>query len=149
MLTRLQIPFASRLVPIILTSLSATSRFVKPTASFHINALKLKTQLVAYTLTGQAVGAFTEIGLPFVLKQAKEKMSKQTKVPPKKGQEDEAEWLERMREEVARPEFESFNELSEMATQFGYCVLFSTIWPIAPLWSLINNFVRLVYSSSS
>jgi len=29
-----------------------------------------------------------------------------------------------------------------MAQQFGYLVLFGVVWPVAPIWSLINNFVR-------
>lgn len=33
-----------------------------------------------------------------------------------------------------------------MATQFGYLVLFGVIWPLSPIWSLVNNFVRLVCS---
>lgn len=35
-----------------------------------------------------------------------------------------------------------FGEYAEMAQQFGYLVLFGVVWPVAPIWSLINNFVR-------
>lgn len=38
---------------------------------------------------------------------------------------------------------EIFNEYAEMATQFGYLTLFGVVWPISPLWSLINNVVRV------
>lgn len=30
-----------------------------------------------------------------------------------------------------------------MATQFGYAALFSVVWPIAPVWSFVNNFFEL------
>lgn len=34
-------------------------------------------------------------------------------------------------------------EYSEMVTQFGYVVLYSTIWPLAPLMALMNNWLEL------
>ncbi|KAJ7202944.1 hypothetical protein B0H12DRAFT_1162410, partial [Mycena haematopus] len=39
---------------------------------------------------------------------------------------------EQVRKEVALPEYELFGDYSEMATQFGYIALWSTIWLLAP-----------------
>lgn len=49
----------------------------------------------------------------------------------KEGKEDR-EFLERVRSEVALPEYGLFGDYSEMVTQFGYVTLWSTIWPLAP-----------------
>jgi anoctamin-10 len=49
----------------------------------------------------------------------------------KEGKEDR-EFLERVRCEVALPPYDLFSDYSEMVTQFGYVVLWSTIWPLAP-----------------
>lgn len=104
----------------------------------------------------QVIGTFLEIGLPFILRGigslrsgggkgagAKGAGSKKKRV----GFEDEAaaaggdgkeerELLERVRSEVALPEYTLFADYSEMVTQFGYVALWSTIWPLAPGASL-------------
>lgn len=50
---------------------------------------------------------------------------------------EEKELMERIRREVALPEYTLFADYSEMVTQFGYVALWSTIWPLAPgeYWS--------------
>ncbi|EIW81754.1 DUF590-domain-containing protein [Coniophora puteana RWD-64-598 SS2] len=53
---------------------------------------------------------------------------------------EEREFLERVRSEVALPEYQVFTDYSEMATQFGYVALWSTIWPLAPVMAYVNNF---------
>ena len=45
---------------------------------------------------------------------------------------EEREFLEEVRSEVALPDYELFGDYSEMVTQFGYVVLWSGIWPLAP-----------------
>ncbi|KAJ7067816.1 calcium-activated chloride channel-domain-containing protein [Mycena amicta] len=55
----------------------------------------------------------------------------------------ERAFLEEVRKEVALPVYEEFEDYSEMVTQFGYVVLWSTIWPLAPVMALINNFFEL------
>ncbi|KAI0759326.1 DUF590-domain-containing protein [Irpex lacteus] len=56
---------------------------------------------------------------------------------------EEREFLERVRREVALPEYTLFADYSEMVTQFGYVALWSTIWPLAPVMSLVNNWFEL------
>jgi len=53
---------------------------------------------------------------------------------------EDREFLERVRSEVALPPYDLFADYSEMVTQFGYVVLWSTIWPLAPVMALLNNF---------
>ncbi|KAF7313350.1 hypothetical protein HMN09_00490600 [Mycena chlorophos] len=60
-----------------------------------------------------------------------------------RGGAAEREFLEEVRKEVALPVYEEFVDYSEMVTQFGYVVLWSTIWPLAPVMALVNNFFEL------
>ncbi|SCZ87275.1 BZ3500_MvSof-1268-A1-R1_Chr2-2g04741 [Microbotryum saponariae] len=156
------IPFGSVLVPYILgvlpskhaEKLSSTS-VMSPNGKkdFSINSSKLHTQIVAYTLTNQVVGAFTEIGLPFVLSFAEKEVAKVQEKRAganspshlKRGMDDlsEHEYLERIRDESQLPLYDVLGDYAEMVLQFGYQALFSVIWPIAPLFAYLNNFIEL------
>ncbi|KAI0630727.1 DUF590-domain-containing protein [Trametes polyzona] len=57
--------------------------------------------------------------------------------------EEEREFLDRINREVALPDYDLFADYSEMITQFGYVALWSTIWPLAPVMSLVNNWLEL------
>ncbi|KAI0718077.1 DUF590-domain-containing protein [Cerioporus squamosus] len=56
---------------------------------------------------------------------------------------EEREFMDRVRREVALPPYDLFADYSEMVTQFGYVSLWSTIWPLAPVMALINNWLEL------
>ncbi|SCV70174.1 BQ2448_1568 [Microbotryum intermedium] len=156
------IPFGSVLVPYILgilpskhvEKLSSTSTLsASGKKDFSINSSKLHTQIVAYTLTNQVVGAFTEIGLPFVLSFAKKEVAKVQEKRAganspshlKRGMDDlsEHEYLERIRDESQLPFYDVLGDYAEMVLQFGYQALFSVIWPIAPVFAYLNNFIEL------
>ncbi|KAF8877895.1 calcium-activated chloride channel-domain-containing protein [Infundibulicybe gibba] len=128
------------------------------TANAHrkLNPGRLRDQMFAYTVTNQVVNTFVEVGLPFILrgiasfrngKKHPQSNGKKKKVvfedEKERGGEEEREFLERVREEVELPEYELFGDYSEMVTQFGYVALWSTIWPLAPVMALINNFLEL------
>lgn len=117
---------------------------------------RLQNQMFAFTVTQQAIGTFTEVGLPFITRKIEalrsgQKSSKSTK--PKdnsksetsdrkgkrvvfedeeSGDRDEREFLAVARHEASLPEYSLFADYSEMVTQFGYVALWSTIWPLAP-----------------
>ncbi|KAL1748206.1 calcium-activated chloride channel-domain-containing protein [Schizophyllum fasciatum] len=59
------------------------------------------------------------------------------------GAGEEREFLDLVRKQAALPEYDLFTDYSEMATQFGYVVMWSTIWPLAPVMACINNFFEL------
>jgi hypothetical protein len=144
-----QIPFGSVLVPHILSLLPAHRISLHADSSYTVNSDKLHTQIVAYTLTNQIVGAFTEIGVPAIMRILNKEVAK---VRNGNGgekvvdEEDEKSFLDRVRNEVDLPEYNSYLDFLEMVLQLGYAVLFSVIWPIAPLWSFVNNFVSQVQS---
>ncbi|PCH36279.1 DUF590-domain-containing protein [Wolfiporia cocos MD-104 SS10] len=135
-----------------------------------LSPTRLQDQMFASTVTNQVVNAFLEIGLPYVmraitsLRQGKGLGLPHTPtitIPGKKKRvmfEDQAgevdtkkdddggkhkEFLEEIWQQVALPDYELFEDYSEMVTQFGYIALWSTIWPLAPLMALTNNWFEL------
>ncbi|KAM0790940.1 hypothetical protein ACM66B_004245 [Microbotryomycetes sp. NB124-2] len=147
------IPFGQVLVPAILSMLPShhaakvSRKSLTGNLDYNINSAKLHTQIVAYTLTNQVTGAFIEIGVPYLTSLVSQKVAqvkdKNHGEKVQADEEDEKAFLERIRHEVSLPEYSTFADYAEMTTQFGYLVLFSLIWPIAPLWSFINNFFEL------
>ncbi|KAI1793434.1 calcium-activated chloride channel-domain-containing protein [Ganoderma leucocontextum] len=57
--------------------------------------------------------------------------------------QEEREFMDRVKREVALPAYDLFADYSEMVTQFGYVSLWSAIWPLAPVMSLLNNWLEL------
>ncbi|KAG2126233.1 calcium-activated chloride channel-domain-containing protein [Suillus clintonianus] len=127
-----------------------------------LNSSRLQEQMFAFTVTNQVVDTFTEIGLPYVLRavesfrNGKGFRNNNGKGHGKKKRvafddepvghdahgREEREFLERVRSEVALPEYDVFTDYSEMVTQFGYVALWSTIWPLAPVMALLNNYIE-------
>ncbi|KAI0793794.1 DUF590-domain-containing protein [Fomes fomentarius] len=58
-------------------------------------------------------------------------------------QGEEREFMDGVKKEVALPAYDLFADYSEMVTQFGYVSLWSTIWPLAPVMALVNNWLEL------
>ncbi|KAG6841190.1 hypothetical protein C0991_000987 [Blastosporella zonata] len=129
-------------------------------AKHKLNPGRLKDQMFAYTVTNQAVNTFVEVGLPFLLRAlASFRNGKKAAATPgspnsvkkrvvfedekEKGGMAEREFLDKVRAEVALPEYELFQDYSEMVMQFGYVALWSSIWPLASVMALLNNFLEL------
>ena len=148
-------------------SVSAQSFFETDTirARLKLNPSRLQNQMFAFTVTNQVVDNLREIGLPFVMRAigsfragkgfrngsgkgiGKKKRVAFDDEPSGQTHDDartreEREFLETVRSEVSLPEYDTFDDYSEMVTQFGYVALWSTIWPLAPLMSLLNNYIE-------
>ncbi|KAL5513194.1 hypothetical protein ACEPAH_3592 [Sanghuangporus vaninii] len=142
---------------------------------------RLQNQMFAYTVTNQAIGTFTEIGLPFIMRRIEsfrsgssgsskigtssssgsagpssgsstvtvdsgKKTNNGKRVvfeDEESGGRDEREFLARVRHEASLPPYTLFADYSEMVTQFGYVSLWSTIWPLASVMALLNNWLEL------
>lgn len=111
--------------------------------------------MVSYTMTGQLSGAFTEFVLPSLTRfLSKEVVKVQEKRSHHRGDKerdtveaddpDEKEWLDRIREESQLPAYDVSIDHLEMCCQFGYAVLWSSIWTLAPLMSWVNNLVSTI-----
>ena len=113
---------------------------------------RLTDQMFAYTVTGQVTDTFTEIGLPFLMRGLDAFRKGKTTMKglvslvhgdganvkkrvvfedeKEKGGMEERAFLDSVREEAALPEYDLFVDYNEMVVQFGYVVLWSTIWPL-------------------
>jgi len=128
-----------------------------------INTTRLQNQMYAYTVTNQIVGTFLEVGLPYIMRflgrvqggaaggntkakgkrvDFKNESSSVAESSATSGEEkkEERELLVRIRKEVALGrDYDVFEDYIEMVTQFGYVVIWSTIWPLAPGASLPSS----------
>ena len=122
----------------------------------QLNPSRLQDQVFASTVADQVVDMFNEVGLPYILRfvesiydgisrkvrsralSEEDKQQQQQQSVSKRDwsetekEEGKREFLERVRSEVALPPYDLVDDYSEMITQFGYVVLWSTIWPLAP-----------------
>ncbi|CAO1627089.1 unnamed protein product [Jaminaea pallidilutea] len=119
---------------------------------FEINPNRMHAQLFAVLTTSQAINAFTELALPFLMRKVNEylaskrgdkKSSDGTASPVAAASGAERAFLKRVYAELQLPAYDTFADYAEMATQFGYITLWSVIWPLAPLGGLINNFFEI------
>lgn len=156
------VPFASILVPY----LDVFSLTVKPFAEnekqlqvpapskFTINPNRLKNQMIYFAVTAQVVNFALETVVPLLkLKGTAKYDEMKNKRAEQKGgaapsisasdPPEETEFLSRVREEAALPEYDVTSDLREMCIQYGYLALFSTIWPLTPVAYFVNNWIEL------
>ena len=156
------VPFASILVPY----LDVFGLTMKPFAEnekqlqtpapykFSINPNRLKNQMIYFAVTAQVVNFALETVVPLLkLKGTAKYDEMKTKRAEKKGgtapnisasdPPEETEFLARVREEAALPEYDVTTDLREMCIQYGYLSLFSVIWPLTPVAYFINNWIEL------
>ncbi|KAH6856677.1 calcium-activated chloride channel-domain-containing protein [Chaetomium sp. MPI-CAGE-AT-0009] len=156
------VPFGKILVPYLDVFHLTVQRFTAeghslPTKAWEINPNRLTKQVIYLTVTAQVVNLATEFIVPF----AKRKVSRtvervQTGLSEKKGgsaatatnqqrrpdEPEEAEFLERAREEAELDEYDVTIDYREMVVQFGYLSLFSVVWPLTACSFLVNNWVE-------
>jgi len=116
-------------------------------AQSKVNPNRLQDQMFAFTVTNQIINFFVEVVLPVVLRKAHDVKANGFQGKKKRvgfddqldGPREEREFLDNVRHEVALPAYSIFGDYNEMATQFGYVAMWSTIWPLAPLMAFLNN----------
>ncbi|EIW72964.1 hypothetical protein TREMEDRAFT_26589 [Tremella mesenterica DSM 1558] len=120
-----------------------------------IKADRLKGQLFAYTVTNQVVNIFLELGLPYLLRFVADWRSGKTtlkatlkkrdgeEASPTSESEVEERFLKKVERELALPDYSLFTDYAEMVTQFGYVTIWSIVWPLAPVFALLNNYIEL------
>ncbi|KAJ3814467.1 calcium-activated chloride channel-domain-containing protein [Lentinula aff. lateritia] len=119
---------------------------------------RLEEQMFAYTVTNQIVDSASEIGWPYAMKiwhiileliwrkQSDNLLSEEsfsTSLTLQPSAEDSL--LTRALHESTLPSTPSnlSTDYSEMVIQFGYIVLWSTIFPLAPFFALLNNVLEM------
>ena len=117
-------------------------------ARTKLSSSRLQDQMFAYTVTNQVINAFIEVGVPFIQRGIQKLWNKSPsnastskkkrvafedeKAKAAEKSEEEQEFLDNIRRELALPDYAPFEDYSELVTQFGYAALWSTIWPLAP-----------------
>lgn len=126
-----------------------------PTPStFAINPARLRKQVIYFTVTAQIVNFAIETLVPIVKRRGLNKYQEmQTERAAKNGgatpnasindSPEEADFLARARSEAQLSIYDVASDLREMIVQYGYLVLFSVVWPLAPVSFLVNNWIEL------
>lgn len=148
------IPFGDDVVPKLESVLSTAfasvgKKFVHQ--PFHLDADRLRKEVIALTVTGQISSFFEENIVP-ILRHKLSGMYRDYRRSRAKGdmllavvKDDpkEATFLSRVRNEATLPKYNVQDDIAEIVLQFGYLALFSPVWPIIPMGFLINNWIEL------
>ena len=140
------IPFGDVIVPYLLTLVPG--RIATKDVKFHVNAERLHKQFVYLTVTAQIINFVMETVVPYAMRTGVQEVDKirerrHQEADARLGKEDEKQFLDRVKSEVSLPQYDIYGDYAEMASQFGNITLFGTIWPLAPLAALLNNWVEL------
>ncbi|KEY74212.1 hypothetical protein S7711_00368 [Stachybotrys chartarum IBT 7711] len=145
----LYIPFGEILIPF-LDFWRATAQTItfseKPLATreFQIDPARISNQMFYFTVTAQLVNFATEVVVPYLKKEATVKVKEfQSNSVNEKDHEEEAEFLQRVRNECELAIYDVGGDFREMVTQFGYLSLFSVAWPLTACCFLINNWIEM------
>ncbi|KAI7900373.1 calcium-activated chloride channel-domain-containing protein [Cokeromyces recurvatus] len=125
---------------------------------------RLRAQLVYFIVTGQLIGFLTEMVVPYALKKVMPKVeefkdriihnpktnNKNVSSTQRKDiaintpfTNEESKFMDKVYKEVEMEEYNIYTDYVEMVIQFGYVSMFSTVWPLTALCSIINNWVEL------
>ena len=116
---------------------------------FHVSSTGLHDQLFALSVTQQLTNTFTEVLLPILLRHVEKFLNKIRGSSRRKELEAFAQtnrdqaFLERVQNEFDLDVYDEFTDYAEMATQLGVISLWSVLWPLAPVMSVVNNFFEL------
>jgi len=130
--------------------------------NLHLHPKLIGQRLCAFLVTGQIVNCLQEIVVPQLVQRgkvkagsmfasAKSKFHSKQKTPETETKPTQDPTEEQLENDVYEdfyiksvlPEYDTFPDYAEMVTQFGYTCMFSIMWPLAPVASLINNIVEL------
>ncbi|KUI68308.1 hypothetical protein VM1G_03920 [Cytospora mali] len=119
---------------------------IKP---FEVDPARLKSQIIYFTVTAQVVNFLLEAIVPIIkrkvfkaVKEARTEMTHKNAHLQHKDHEDEAAFLNRVRNEAELDEYDVTVDYREMVVQFGYLSLFSVIWPLTGCSFLVNNWIE-------
>ncbi|PHH60982.1 hypothetical protein CDD81_997 [Ophiocordyceps australis] len=118
---------------------------------FRPDAHRLRSEVIALTVTGQMAGFVEENILPLVKhrlrgwwRERRRPYARQAMLLSLVADEpDEVQLLDRTRNQATLPPYDVHQDVAELVLQFGYLALFSPVWPLVSLGFLINNLIEL------
>jgi hypothetical protein len=125
------VPFGKILVPYLDVFQLTAQRFTAegkplPVKSWRINPDRLTKQVIYFTVTAQIVNFLTEVIVPYAkrrvfktVEKVQSEMSEKTTTVQVKDSEEEADFLERVRDEAELDEYDVTIDYREMVIQFG------------------------------
>ncbi|KAI3661381.1 hypothetical protein MP638_007176 [Amoeboaphelidium occidentale] len=120
-----------------------------PIKEAHLDVKMFEGQVVYFILTGQLINFFMETALPVILRDVPKLFNRKGSESTKDTDLVDSSHVEKMtiakqvEEEAALPDYNVNDDYSEMVIQFGYVTLFSCVYPLAALFSLINNWIEV------
>ncbi|AGO12949.1 AaceriADL300Wp [[Ashbya] aceris (nom. inval.)] len=119
---------------------------------FMINTERYKSQFFYFTVTNQLVALAVENILPMVMGKILPRIKGHTKPDSELNRAraltaeeypQDTKLVEQVRTYMLGPwgPFKLHDNVSKLVIQFGYVVMFSTIWPLAPLMCVIFNII--------
>eukprot|EP00158_Paraphelidium_tribonemae_P006669 Partr_v1_DN27928_c1_g1_i3_m11259 putative Anoctamin len=136
-----------------LTSLVGHFVTIKP---HDVSEDLFKGEITYFIMTGQVINLATELIVPFVSRHILERISQfrtsraQLKTPLTQNASSSSlaghgkdSWVRHMKREAALPEYDVTDDYSEIVLQFGYVMVFSSVYPLCALASFLNNWVEL------
>ncbi|OBR14489.1 Plasma membrane channel protein [Colletotrichum higginsianum IMI 349063] len=143
------VPWLERMTKAFLGALG--QKYMDDDLSFHVDADRLRDEVIALVVTGQISGFFDENIMP-VLKHKAQGLYREYRRSHSKDtmlmsivQDDpeEARFLRSARNQATLDKYNVQDDIAEIVLQFGYLALFSPVWPLIPIGFLVNNVVEL------
>lgn len=118
---------------------------LKSQKEFKINQQRLNLQFFFFIVTSQVIGIGVKYILPLVLGPAirfvKSKIGSPEPITDVADDEREAGWLANVRSAIKLPEYNVNDDYRGLVVQYGYLIIFGPVWSLAPLISLLFNFI--------
>ena len=118
-------------------------------AFYQLDAQLLRTELTGLYTSDAIRRVLTETLIPLILLSTKrigrffQTLINRSEAKKKKEKHIEVRLGDKVMGEVAKIDYEAFNDYLEMIIELGYITLFASAFPLAPLLSLFCNFVEI------
>lgn len=120
---------------------------LKRTEDFKINQTRLNTQFFYYVVTNQVIQLIVKYVIPFIRIHGElvyQKFSgKALETPSFNDDESEVEFLKKIRKTEKLPKFDVTIGYKSLIIQYGYLIIFGSVWPLAPVASLVFNLITI------